>query len=75
MTRQRSIGAAIAGFCAIVALVVGFWALGTWIAMLLWNAICHNVFGWPALSFWLMAGLILLIGLVCGGIRSSCSSK
>lgn len=65
----------IAGCVTVVALVMGLWALFTCIAMLLWNAICHNVFGWPGLGFWHMAGLILLIGLLTGGIRKCCSSK
>lgn len=62
-------GATAAGCAAIIGFVVGIWAFVTWIGVLLWNWICAETFGWPALTFWKMAGLILLIGIVFGGIR------
>lgn len=44
--------------------VVGLFFLGVWIAGLLWGAIAVAVFGLPALTYWQMAGLMILLNLL-----------
>lgn len=61
------------GWPCLAALIIGVlaWAAITWIEMTLWNWIVAAHFGGPRVSFWLMAGIGLLIGLLTAGGRSA----
>ena len=42
-----------------------------WIFQLLWNAIAADVFGAPELTYWQAAGVMILLGMITSGFRSS----
>lgn len=48
----------------VLAIVFGFCCLTWWIEWLLWGAIVVKIFGLPALTFWQMAGLDILFGML-----------
>lgn len=48
----------------ILAIFFGLCCLAWWIEWLLWGAIAVNVFSLPALTFWQMAGLDILISML-----------
>jgi hypothetical protein len=52
--------------------VVGIWALVVTVASMIFNAVAQN-FGWPTVSWWLMAGILFLLGLVGRGASASVS--
>jgi len=47
-------------FVVIIAAAIGLAALTSWITMLLWNALCPDIFGLPLIDFWQAFGLLLL---------------
>jgi hypothetical protein len=47
-----------------LALVFGSMCLQAWLVMLLWNWVAVELFGLPAISFWLAFGLRWLCGLL-----------
>lgn len=49
---------------SVVALCFGVMCLRAWFVMLLWNWIMVNLFGVPALGFWMAFGLYLLCSLL-----------
>jgi hypothetical protein len=53
----------------VLVLIPGFIFLGTWIVMLLWNALIPGIFGLPMISFWQMMGLFVLIRILFGGFH------
>ena len=71
-----SVGAAVVATIAIVlgCLVLCFCSMcfQAWLVMLLWNWVAVDLFGLPAIGFWLAFGLRWLCGLL---FRSSSFSK
>lgn len=65
----------VAGCFIAVVLVIAIGALFAWIAAMLWNGILVPTFGAPPLTFWQVWGLIILINLLFGGLRSVNSSS
>lgn len=59
----------------ILAFTMGVVALEAWIVMALWNWVAVALFGAPAISFGLAFGLMLLISVLTGGIKISCSAS
>lgn len=59
----------------VLAIVFGICCLSWWIEWLLWEAIVVKVFGLPALTFWQMAGLDILLGLLIPHSSGSSNSK
>lgn len=70
---QKQVGCNLLVVGVLVLVIIGIGLLCVWLAMLLWNAVCHGVFGWPTLTYWQMFGLMLLISLLGAGIREVCS--
>lgn len=72
---DNSMGWSALIFIILFALVIAFGicCLTWWIEWLLWGAIVVKVFGLPALTFWQIAGLDILLGALIR--RSSGSSK
>lgn len=58
-----------------LAIVFGICCLCWWIKWLLWGAIVVKVFGLPALTFWQMAGLDILLSLLIPHSSGSSKSK
>ena len=63
------------GCLGIFALFLAVWGLETWVIMALWNWLAVSLFGAPEITFWMTAGLMLLINLLTGGIKISCNHK
>lgn len=63
------------GCVGILALVVGFGAFFAWIAALLYNGILVSAFGFPPLTWLQMWGIIVLVNLVFGGLRSATTNN
>ena len=59
----------------VLAIVFGICCLCWWIEWLLWGAIMVKVFGLPALTFWQMAGLGILLNILIPHSISSSKSK
>ena len=59
------------GCLAILAIFFAVWGLETWVVMALWNWLAVSLFGAPEITFWMTAGLMLLINLLTGGIKIS----
>lgn len=63
-----SVGVAILAIIGIVigaiAWIFGIMCLQTWLVMLLWNWVAVDLFGAPALSFWVAFGLRWLCSLL-----------
>lgn len=53
----------------------GICCLAWWIEWLLWGVIMVKVFGLPALTFWQMAGLDILLSLLIPHFSGSSKSK
>lgn len=53
-------------FIIFIALVIFFisWVGFTYVGMLLWNALLVTMFDFPAISFWGMMGIRVLIALI-----------
>lgn len=64
-------------FIILLALIIvfGFCCLTWWIELLLWGAIAVEVFGLPALTFWQMAGLDILLSMLIPHSSGSSKSK
>ena len=58
------------GCLGIIAIFLAVWGLETWVIMALWNWLAVSLFGAPEITFWMTAGLMLLVNLLTGGIRS-----
>ena len=43
--------------------------------MALWNWLAVSLFGAPEITFWMTAGLMLLVNLLTGGIKINCNHK
>lgn len=63
------------GCLGIIAIFLAVWGLETWAIMALWNWLAVSLFGAPEITFWMTAGLMLLINLLTGGIKISCNHK
>ena len=63
------------GCLGIIAIFLAVWGLETWVIMALWNWLAVSLFGAPEITFWMTAGLMLLINLLTGGIKISCNHK
>ena len=61
----------VAIFSLWAALIAGIW----WLFYFLWNTIAAEVFGLPELTFWQAVGLLVLVGILLGGLRTVRSSK
>lgn len=57
------------GCLGILAIFFIVWGLETWIIMALWNWLAVSLFGAPEITFWMTAGLMLLLNLLTGGIK------
>ena len=60
---------------SVFAFTMGVVALEAWIVMALWNWVAVALFGAPVISFGLAFGLMLLISVLTGGIKISCSAS
>lgn len=61
------VGAIILIICVVagcLAIAFGLLCLKSWLVMLLWNWVAVNLFGAPALGFWIAFGLCLLCDLL-----------
>ena len=63
------------GCLGIIAIFLAVWGLETWAIMALWNWLAVSLFGAPEITFWMTAGLMLLINLLTGGIKINCNHK
>ncbi len=50
-------------------IIPGLVFLGTWVTMLLWNALLPAIFGLGVITFWQAMGLILLGKILFGGFH------
>lgn len=64
-----------AGCIGVIALAIGIGAFFAWIATMLYNGILVPAFGFPPLTFFQVWGIIVLINLVFGGLRSVSTSS
>ena len=58
-----------------IALLCVIFLLGAWIVMLLWNGIVVTVFGFPALTYWQIYGLIIMIRIILPGASTVVRKK
>lgn len=63
------------GCLGIIAIFLAVWGLETWVIMALWNWLAVSLFGAPEITFWMTAGLMLLINLLTGGIKINYNHK
>lgn len=63
------------GCLGIITIFLAVWGLETWAIMALWNWLAVSLFGAPEITFWMTAGLMLLINLLTGGIKISCNHR
>lgn len=57
------------GYLGILAIFLATLSLETWIIMALWNWLAVSLFGAPEITFWMAAGIMLVIDLLTGGIK------
>jgi hypothetical protein len=66
---------AVFGCLVLVVVAVAVSALEAWLVMSLWNWVIVYLFHAPNLDFWMAWGLLFLISLLFGALKSNNSSK
>lgn len=54
---------------AVVAVVLGVYALVALLFQVLWNWLMPFIFGLPELSYWMSVGFIIMIGILTSGLK------
>ncbi len=73
MVRQRNPIAVVVCILVLLMLIPALLFGLAWLAWWLWGYVCVAAFHWPALTYWQMFGLIVLVSIIFGGIRHCCS--